>query len=764
MTWGYMASPALPRRLKARLSAPRFLAVAVAELRARPSVVAAVSLFVLWAGASIVLALWYSGRIRDWAVMTDELQYEELASAIADSGSPLPSIHGTAVSISNQLYPLLIAPFYAVFAPPTAFRGAHVLNAMLMASAAIPTYLIGRQVLARTWAFAAALLSVVLPWMLLAGFLMSETAAYPAFLWAVFGLHVAIASPSIRHDLLAVAALAVAVLARVQFAALVVVLPLAILGHEIWRELATGGAAPWWRRVLAGARNAVTRHLPLAALYTLALSAALGAAVVDSAGTLLGAYSVTLEEGSLLPADVWSGAAQHLDTIAIGCGFAPVVLGGGWMLAASARARDATEHALALLSLLVVVALTFETASYDLRFGGDDIIRDRYLFYVVPLLLVGSAAALSAAPSRLMAGGAALVAIFFAATVSALPFTTFEGISVDSPASVLNDFLADRSGDLSTGAFVALAGLLAGAVLVLGLLFAPRLPFAIVVLVAVLASSALTLRAGVDRVLESTAPSGRPLAGSPGVVLDWVDSVLPPDATAATIPFPISTEWHLSAIKWWDVEFWNRTVTHTYVASDGNFTYTPFPVRELEIDWDTGTVAGTADAPAFVITAPGDPRFAISGEVHATNLGLQVKSVERPYRMAWATRGLDTDGWMRRGRPATIRIYGRRGDEARMVDVELTLLAPPAPALYSITAPEVARAGPLFAGTDRAEAMSICVPAGSSADIELKSWSNARIAGPPLALPAVRLRPVGVGITRLEVTPTDRTCLDARPD
>ena len=46
--------------------------------------------------------------------------------------------------------------------------------------------------------------------MVLTGFVMTEVAAYPAFLWAILGLQLAIAAPSPRRDLLAVAALALA--------------------------------------------------------------------------------------------------------------------------------------------------------------------------------------------------------------------------------------------------------------------------------------------------------------------------------------------------------------------------------------------------------------------------------------------------------------------------------------------------------------------------------------------------------------------------
>ena len=186
--------------------------------------------------------------------MTDELLYAKLATSIADTGSPLPQVHGTSIAVYNQLYPLLIAPLYGALSAPEAFRAAHVLNAFLMVSAVFPAYLLGRQVLSRPWALAAAGLSVLVPWMVLTGFLMTESAAYPAFLWALLGLQLAIAAPSPRRDLLAVAALGLAGLARTQFAVLVVVLPLAILAHEIGMR----------RSLLAGLRHALAAHRLLA--------------------------------------------------------------------------------------------------------------------------------------------------------------------------------------------------------------------------------------------------------------------------------------------------------------------------------------------------------------------------------------------------------------------------------------------------------------------------------------------------------------------
>jgi hypothetical protein len=707
----------------------------------RPPVVAATALALLWGGVSAWLALWYSGRIQDWSVMTDELLYAKLATSIAETGSPLPAIHNTSISVFNQLYPLLLAPLYGAFSPPDAFRAAHVQNAVLMASAVFPSYLLGRQVLSRSWSLAVALLTVLVPWMVLAGFLMTEVVAYPAFLWAMLGLQLAIAAPSTRHDLLAVGALALGVLARTQFAALVLVLPLAILAHELGQALTAPGSTSAGRRLRDGAREAVLRHRALAAAYGFGLVAAAMVVLVGSAGSLLGVYGVTLEEGSLLPSGVWSSAAQHLDAVAIGSGLAPVILGGGWMLATVVRPRGATEHALATLTLVTAITLTLEAASFSVRFGTD-VVRDRYLFYVVPLFLIGTAAAL-AAPRRQVAIGATLVAIFFAATAAQLPFTIYPGVWVDSPASVLNELLIEQSGALGTGTFVALLGLFLGVVLVLGLLLAPRLPLALIVFAALLAFSVLTLRSEVDRVVTGTGLSGRPLAGGPGLVLDWVDTVVPGTERAALIPFPISTAWDTTAIRWWDVELWSRTVTDAYVAGDGNFRYTPFPHGVLEIDWATGKVEDTADAPAFVVAAPGDSRFLLAGRERATNLGFVVRAVERPYRAVWMTRGLETDGWTMPGRPATIRAYARGRKRTELVRLRISVHAPTlAPARYRISTQRGTRVAELAPSTARREDVVVCAPA----DVTIAGLSTAQIEGVQLS-PEVRdTRTVGVSI------------------
>ena len=321
-----------------------------------------------------------------------------------------------------------------------------------MASAVFPVYLLGRQVLPRAWAVAVAGLSVLVPWMVLTGFVMTESAAYPAFAWALLGLHSAIAAPSSRRDLLAVAALGLAVLARTQFAVLVVVLPVGDPRARAHAE-APGGRA-------RGSSHRGSRAPSCSPLfYAAGLALALILALTGSLGNLLGVYGSRSRKGLCCPSGVWSSAGRHLDAVAIGCGLVPLILGGGWMLATLVRPPSKRAHALATLSLVTIVLLTFEAASFSVRFG-DAVVRDRYLFYVVPLLLIGvRGGAAQACDRQAVAVGAALVTILFAATAAQLPFTTYPGVWVDSPASVLNECLIEQSGELGTGTFVALARL-----------------------------------------------------------------------------------------------------------------------------------------------------------------------------------------------------------------------------------------------------------------------------------------------------------------
>jgi hypothetical protein len=684
------------------------------------------------AGASALIAVGTT-RVHEWVVQTDEMLYTKLARHMGHTGSPLPMLHGQRVGFVGVVYPMLLSPFYAALDAVDAFTAAHAVNAVLFASAAVPVYLLGRRVVSPGWALAVALLCVTVPWTVNAAFVMSEAAAYPVFVWAVLACHVAIVQPSDRTDVLAGVALGLAYFTRPQFLFLVAVLPLAML-------------------LTTGPRRALSQHRVLAGVYAAGGLIVLVLAALGQAHRLLGDYGVTATQGSLLPAIAWKSASLHVDVLAVGLGVVPLLLGGGWAYSALGGG-PVRLRAFAALTALSLPILALETASYDVRFGGADVIRDRYLFYLAPLLLLATAVCLL--QERLPLVGIAAMTVFFSATAAFAEFAPVAGLWVDSPESVINGLIRDESGGLPAGVFVALCGAVLG-VICLGLAFVPRPAALLGVTIAVFCFGGAVAGYAFHRLLNSNTPLGVPTTGKPRV-RDWIDRSVPPGGHVAVLAYPISRVWGQSAIQWWDAEFWNNRVQNALVARNGDWTYTPFPSTTLRLNFATGRFRQTDDAPPYVLSAPNDSRFGLIGSQAAMNVGLVVQEVGRPYRAQWATRGLDVDGWTRPGRPATIRVYAAPGQPSRVASVTALLDAPPeasGPVTYRLGK----TAGAVAPGRRAQSTVRACLRADGHVDLTLDAGTSATIEGPPLGPNPEPPRTVGVALSGVEVAPGDEPC------
>jgi hypothetical protein len=578
-------------------------------------------LFAVAAAALAALAV----HVRDWVVMTDEMQYAKLATAFGH-GDVLPTLRGVHVSAYAQLYPALLSPFYSTLSAPTAFHVAHVVNGILFAAAAVPAFFLAREVgLSQRWSLVGAALCIAVPWNMLAGFVMSESAAYPAFMLAMLASQRALTKPSPRRDLLAIGAIAIAVLARTQFLVLGVTLPLAAL-------LVTR------RRVLA-------RHRVLAV-------AVAGAAIVGAVlrGRVLGSYSVAAH-GSIISWKMFEQAGAHLDVIGLAVGLLPLLLGGAWIVDGAWR-----REPFAVLALVTIAAVTLEASSFDARFGGGlSGIRGRYVFYSAPLLLLAMLLLLARRrmPRLALAGATAFVAV----TIYAHDFLHVAGVYVDAPEAVANDVIRGSGG----APFVALLTIVLAVVMA-------RLPFRYLTPIALVVVATITLTTTAtawERLLTGKSPSGRLVAHPPDLVYDWIDRALPSGAQVAMLPYALYSDWGSSAILWWDVEFWNHDVVRSYVIH-GEWEYAPFPNREVRVDPDTGVIAGTANASPYLVTAVSDARVHVIGERVAFNYGLDVRAVQRPWRAEWMTTGLDEDGWSRVGRAAAVHVFAPRGVRVRV--------------------------------------------------------------------------------------------------
>lgn len=683
-----------------------------------------IALFVV---SAIVLAVLCS-RVSDWAVMTDELLYERLALSFVD-GAFLPTLHGERADVYAVLYPFLLMPVFAVVDLPDAIRVVHGLNGVLFASVAVPTWLLARELaLSRLAALASALFAVALPWTVIASFVMTESVAYPGAIWALLAIQRAVVVPSSRRDLVALAAILVATLARPQLAVLGVVFVAAAVAHEArfgrWRAHAVA--------------------FGVAALAVLV--------VLLGGGGLLGSYAPALE-GDVLSLDAFRSALVHLNVTAVALGIVPLLLGGGWAIAALVGPpAEPGRSAFAGLVVAAATVLAVESGSVVVRFGLGLDVKDRYFFYVAPLLFVAAACALED-PRPRVAGVLALTALFVL-TVGLHDFDPVFGVNVDSPASSTHEALTRLGNDagLEPAELLAIVGGLLGVALFFALRRLPRGPLAATVLAAlvafVLAETAYTW----NRLFESSGPSGRTLTGAPARQLSWIDAAVE-DGSVAMFAYSVGQEWWPSASRWWDVEFWNARVDRAHRLG-GYFAYTPgpFPSPNVRIDPRTGVVSG-GGTPDYVVRTTLDARFGPAGASVAAGPELELVDLEVPFRAQWATFGLDPDGWTRPERRAVLRVYPPAGAATVSLSVSTPLVESPRPVQVG------AQSFALGSTQVRELTLEVCVPEGGYVDVPIRVEGSTSVRAIPLAPPySERFRDVGVRLSEIRAAATGATC------
>jgi len=660
----------------------------------------------LWLASGAALAV-LPTRVVDWYVMTDELLYERLAISIGQLHSPLPHVHGELIGNVNQLYPLLLAPLFDGSLVPDGLRDAHILNAFVMSSAAIPAFLLARKVTdGSRLAYVVAILAVCLPWIVLASFLMTEVVAYPAFLWAILALHNAAIAPRIRNDMLLLAAIGVAILARTQFAVLLAIVPVALLLDR-----------PSPRRV-------VSEHRLLTGAYAVLALAAVVLAATGNLSRALGTYSVTAE-GNVAPSGMPRSLLEHLAPLGLGVGIVPFVLGVAWLLSSVVQERTQAQRAFAAVAGVTLVALLLEVTSYDLRFGAGRL-HDRYLFYVVPLLLVAFVAMLLERTWKrwtIVASGALLALAF-----SFVPVISFGKFNVDSPVAYLNEALLGIGGSESGAqlflAFVAIAAMV---LLLAGRRVATALATLAIVLAPVQTAAAFT------RLLTHDGTSGRPITLDQSVVFDWLDRKVGGGGTVTMVPYPLlyGNYWE-NVAYWWNVEFWNASVRRA-VLFDGAFTGTPetFPTTTLNFDPTNGRA--NVSPSDYVAQAVAETRFGLAGKVVGEDRGVDLIRADRPWRAQWLTFGLYRDGWTVPRVDGTIRIFAtpnQTAPERRYVTVSVRAPNDVPPRQFAMRSNAASWAAHVDANPISNQ-MAVCVPPHGYGDIHLTAPRYSPIYGDP---------------------------------
>jgi hypothetical protein len=623
---------------------------------------------ILVGGIAVVAAArgWLASRIAMPWLFSDELVHSELAKNLADGS--LFEIRGRHVNVTYA-YPLVLAPAWLLSSMGATYAVAKAINVVLVSVAAIPVYVLGRRLVSRVGAAVAAVLAILLPELALTGALMQENLAYPAFLVAVLLLVLCLEEPTTLRQATLVVAVAVAAAARFELLVLAAIVPTAVL-------LARGGA----RRlagVLVPTLGVIVALVALEAVRPSRLQDALQTFPETAAG-----YSV----GGVLRWAVRSLAALDLATGAI-----PLVALVLLTLPRAAPRRPAER---------AFLAVTWASLGWFLVIGGLSGswepfgLKERYLFYVQPLLLLALVLWVEVDVARRLRV-VLLTAGVLALCVAFLPLRSL--LTAPSlPGNALGMEVFRRVGNL-VGFDGGLRALLVVAVIALPLAAAAlarrRVAALAFVALFVAGSAAFAARIADDQAHAVAATASLPADRS------WVDAAVGKGTNATLLNtsnfMPETVRGQLFPIfaPWWETQFWNRSARS--VDSLGSPEPLPLAQSSGTLDWATGLVSGVPPASVVLV----DPRFEVAGRRRAATSTLVLYDrVASPPRLVSATEGVFRDGessayaaydrWERGARAARITIVRPAGSNPIGVHVRAGTLRAngSAPAMGHVTA------------------------------------------------------------------------------
>jgi hypothetical protein len=304
------------------------------------------------------------------AVFGDELVYSSLAKAWATQGEPL--LRGSVDVGDSLLVPLFVAPAYRFSATGAdAYATLKVMNAIAVSLAAVPAYFLARRVVSRAWSCGVAALTVAVPWTWYAAFVLTESLFYPAFVTFALVLVLTLERPTWRRQLLLVAWLALLCAIRAQALAigggvLVAIALMALLERSV--------------RATARAYAPTLGLIGVVAVMGVSLSAAGVEIPTESHHVLFNSLDRVLGIGKWAAWNV--GGYAFAGGIVLVAAF-PLALAG--MLG---RRRTTSERSVAVMAVSLAVALLASVALLSASPYGLNVLHERNLFYVTPLLLV----------------------------------------------------------------------------------------------------------------------------------------------------------------------------------------------------------------------------------------------------------------------------------------------------------------------------------------------------------------------------------------
>jgi hypothetical protein len=336
------------------------------------------------AGLSTAVRLYVALRMSVPWTIPDELVYSELARSFAATGDF--AVRGEAWSswTFGPLYPIVIAPVYGlVRSLPDAYLIVKAMNCVLFSSAVAPAYLLARRIVERRTALALSALALLIPSGIYTAKVMTESLAYPLFLWAALAIVAVLVQPSKKGEVLALVAMLLATLSRGQF---IVLLPAFLCSVVLLAALA--------HRDRAG-RDGSHLGSGLAAYpITWLTSGGIGALVVFlrishvSVASAAGGHSEAFKEVSLVK--VFESFVLHVAQLDLYVALLPIV--SLVIVSSEVFARGGAREVRAICAFTISALCWLAAISARYLVGVDQhsylSVYDRYDFYVVPLLLI----------------------------------------------------------------------------------------------------------------------------------------------------------------------------------------------------------------------------------------------------------------------------------------------------------------------------------------------------------------------------------------
>jgi hypothetical protein len=566
------------------------------------------------AGLQIAIALTHPVP---W-IVPDEIIYSEVAKSIA--AGHLPAVRGVTQLGYGSVYPLLIAPAWALFSDATqAYAAARIIGACVMALSAIPAYLLARLFLPVRRALLVASFAVFLPAMLLSGMLLTEVALYPVSLLTFLAIAHALNGPTARHQAFALGAIALAVATK---SVMIVMLPAYVVGVLLMALLLS--------RAGGDARNYLRRFRPTWILFAGCSVAFLLLAVTAGAQHRLLGYNAQVVDNLGFGAIPW-WFLLHLAELDLAVAAAPF-LAAALTCAVAFRPTASKEERLFVslvlptifFLLVAIAAFSSDPHPHRLGYGWQDPgarMHERNMFALLPLLLIGLALWLER-PSRIprrwtWAAGIAVIAL-----VALLPLSDLHA-NADFQAMAVVPWMA-----ISKAIPWPLGGILLSAVAVV-LLLRRRATAVWVMLGTVFAVTSLCVAASFSNRNLDALDAG---FGGSKAQLTWIDDAVGRDASVVALWWEPGTEEYAPPSQGdsvvWLGEFFNRSVGPVYSLGPA-MPYARLPLVRATRDAD-GAIhddTGAALRASYVLTCGLD----LDGRVVARlpKTGAAVWKVER---------------------------------------------------------------------------------------------------------------------------------------